>query len=335
MLLDRQDFNNGHLLLPGGSVLKAAQSFSDFLRETELRLRRAGSPIPSETDKELVAHTFHQLIANIETYVSGCVKADMGETKDKFRRVIVPWLCRSRLWWRALFKPQGYPGDFQMIEWIYDLETSAGSDRTQCALVNCLDYTLSTVSNVESVWNRRRWLTELLRREFNRKARLSVLDIACGGARYIGDFLSSISEPEGVSVTLVDQDAAALTYACDYVLERWRSQLNPINQPIKKLMVDGSIRKYDVIISAGLFDYLGAGIASRLITILLSQLKEGGILALTNFRSGQPSAYCLDWCADWQLIYRDEAAVASLFPLSIVVDISTSTDGGLVYATTK
>jgi 2-polyprenyl-3-methyl-5-hydroxy-6-metoxy-1,4-benzoquinol methylase len=222
-----------------------------------------------------------------------------------------------------------------MIEWIYDLEAGAGSDCAQSALVNCLDYAFSTIGSVESVWNRRRWLTELLRREFNRKAKLSVLDIACGGARYIGDFLSSIREPEGVSVTLVDQDVVALTHACDYSLERWRSQLTPINQPIKKLAAAGLTGKYDVIISAGLFDYLEVGAASRLITTLLSQLKEGGILALTNFRSGQLSAYCLDWCADWQLIYRDERSVASLFPPSILVDVSASTDGGLVYATTR
>jgi 2-polyprenyl-3-methyl-5-hydroxy-6-metoxy-1,4-benzoquinol methylase len=335
MLLERLDCNNSRVLSPEGSVLKAAQDFSDFLRETELRLRRAETPIPSQEDKELVARSFHQMIASVETYELEFARADLSKTKDKFRQIVVPWLCRSRFFWRSLFKPQGYPGDFQMIEWIYDLETSAGSDCAQSVLVNCLDYAFSTIGSVKSVWNRRRWLAELLRREFNQKAELSVLDIACGGARYIVDFLSSIREAKSVSVTLVDQDAAALTYACDYALERWKSQLTPINKPIKKLMAAGLTGKYDVIISAGLFDYLKVGIASRLISTLLSQLKEGGILALTNFRSGGPSAYCPDWLADWQLIYRDERAVAALFPPSISVDVSASTDGGLVYATTR
>ncbi len=335
MLLERLDCNNSHALSPEGSVLKAAQDFSDFLCKTELRLRRAGSPIPSQEDKELVARSLHRMMASVETYELEFARADLSRTKDKFKQIVVPWLCRSRFFWRSLFKPQGYPGDFQMIEWIYDLETSAGSDRTQSALANCLDYAFSTIGSVESVWNRRRWLAELLRREFNQKAELSVLDIACGGARYIVDFLSSIREAKGVSVTLVDQDAAALAYACDYALERWKSQLTPINQPIKKLLAAGLTGKHDVIISAGLFDYLGVGIASRLISTLLSQLKEGGVLALTNFRAGGPSMYWPDWLADWRIIYRDERAVAALFPSSTSVDVSASANGGLVYATTR
>ena len=53
------------------------------------------------------------------------------------------------------------------------------------------------------------WLSGLLEEELNKTGALKVLDIACGGARYIRDFLESAENTCNISVTLLDQDPAA------------------------------------------------------------------------------------------------------------------------------
>ena len=34
-------------------------------------------------------------------------------------------MLRSRLWARSWLKPHGFPGDYRMLEWMYDLELDA------------------------------------------------------------------------------------------------------------------------------------------------------------------------------------------------------------------
>ena len=129
------------------------------------------------------------------------------------RDILGGWLFRSRYFNRSFHKPHGYAGDFMIIEWIYDLETDGCEDPAQPGIVNCLDYLYSTIHAVVSVQQRRRWFSRLLHAETRPGRRsLRVLDVACGGARYIRDFLAATDDASGMQITLVDQDVAALAY---------------------------------------------------------------------------------------------------------------------------
>jgi extracellular factor (EF) 3-hydroxypalmitic acid methyl ester biosynthesis protein len=313
-------------------VLNAAQQFANFLELTDRKLRRTGKTIPSQETKDEVARAYWVMFEVAERYQKAHANEDLGKLKSEFRQIIMPWTCRSRYIWRSLLKPHGYSGDYVMIEWMYDLEHNAGNDPTQPALVNCLDYAFSTNHSVQSLWERRKWFCSLLQREFERNKSLRVFDLGCGGARYIKDFLATKSDLNGMFITLLDQDAAAIEYVKSHALAAWGSYIQAINAPIKHITGVPLRNDYDVIISTGLFDYLSRDYATMLIHYLLSITRPGGILAISNFHPDDKSACAKDWGADWQILFRDETALAELFPKKMEVQVSRSTNKSLAYA---
>jgi 2-polyprenyl-3-methyl-5-hydroxy-6-metoxy-1,4-benzoquinol methylase len=313
-------------------ILDLARQFTSFLAETEKRQRRCGMASSTAEVNDQVAGAFWELFDAVRDCEAGFGGAGLAETKQQFRAILTPWLCRSRYWWRSLFKPHGYAGDYRMVEWMYDLEEGAGSDPTQPALVNALDYTFATVHSVRSLWERRRWFADLLRRELAGKPRARVLDVACGGARYIKDCLSSAPAGTEVTVTLVDQDSSAAQFAREEALAAWKDRVTAVAVPIKQLPSHLRSGEYDVVISAGLFDYLPAETASHLLRHLLSLTVRGGVVALSNYHPEDRSACVKDWAVDWQLIYRDEAAAAGIFPAGVNVETSRSANHALTFA---
>jgi SAM-dependent methyltransferase len=309
-----------------------ATSLAAEIAEIDRQLRRAGQTVPSTEVKRDIARrfwSFVELAAHQEA--DGTVD---DSVRAKCREILGGWLFRSRYFNRSFHKPHGYAGDFMIIEWIYDLETDGCEDPAQPAIVNCLDYLYSTIHAVVSVQQRRRWFSRLLHTEHARVGDgLRVLDVACGGARYIRDFLAATDDASGMQITLVDQDVAALAYCRTRSLQPWVSQIETRSDSIMKLGSHLRGRQYDVIISSGLFDYLNDAIARRLLEQMTSLLAPGGIVAFSNFHVSDPSRVVKDWLVDWPLIYRNDEQCAALLPATLAVATEPSRNRALCYAT--
>lgn len=313
------------------SVLDAARGLGQYFQDTDRGMRRSGTTVPSAELKEEVASRFWDLVRAIDR-LDG-VGEDMSLLRSQCRDILGTWLFRCRFFNRSYHKPHGYAGDFRMIEWMYDLEGDPCADPTQPGIVNCLDHVFATLPCVHSVWERRHWLAQLLRAEYRRcGGRLRVLDVACGGARYIADFLSSLPDASGVELTLVDQDPAALEYCRTVSLSHWEPQLMARCLPIHRLAVTPSGGPFDMVISAGLFDYLDTAAGAGLLTHLVGMTAPGGVTAVANFHPADPSRNVRDWLGDWSLIHRDEAGLAALFPEPAWVATSRSENGALSFA---
>ena len=75
-------------------------------------------------------------------------------------------------------------------------------------MVNVLDRLFAGLHSAHSVWRRRAWFARLVRDRLERSSRpLRVLDIACGGSRYLRDVID-----DRLDVTFVDQDPGALAF---------------------------------------------------------------------------------------------------------------------------
>lgn len=316
-------------------ILDAVRLFSVRVAAIDRQLRQGEQTAPATVVKEQVAADFWSMVEVIDQ-----IEREGFESDDAFRQacrdITGPWLYRSRYNNRAYTKPHGYAGDYRMIEWMYDLEGDSCDDPTQPAIVNCLDYVFSTVHSVRSVWERRHWFARLLLDQYRRNdGRLCILDIAAGGARYIQDFLSSLPDLTSVEVTILDQDIAAIEYCRLVSLSRWASQVTLVNLPVKQFTSLPPSGTFDVVISAGLFDYLDQRFAEQLLGHVLSQTKPGGVVAVSNFHPDDPSRVVKSWLADWQIIYRDETALASLFPSHISVTTMQSDNRALTYAVAR
>ena len=113
-----------------------------------------------------MADAYWKMFKEVEAFEAYFQEKDLSHYKAKFRAIISPWLCRSMFFWRAFAKPNGYAGDYKVIDLTYDLEHSVGEDPTEPGIVNCLDYIISTLHSVESLWERR----ALVKRSFGRRA---------------------------------------------------------------------------------------------------------------------------------------------------------------------
>ena len=326
----QQYFSDGH------TVLDDARRFTLFLADLERQLRKSGSTTPPQEAKQKVAEGFwgvFEAARKAEPAISPDILPDI---KAQFRTILMPWLCKSRNHGRAIIKPQGYSGDFMVIEYMYEMENDPCENPHQAAIVNCLDYAFTTIDSVRSVSERRRWLAGLASAELARRPGLRILDIACGGARYLRDALSTASKPEQALITLIDQDPAALHYARNTNLLPYASQIETVCVPVKSLAPVLSGRKFDLVICSGLFDYLADLEATFLLHTLASVVDGGGLLAITNFHPQDRSAAIKDWGADWQIVFRDEQQVKQLFtPAQLEPALHLSENGSLVMAAAR
>jgi 2-polyprenyl-3-methyl-5-hydroxy-6-metoxy-1,4-benzoquinol methylase len=307
--------------------------FAACVEQADRELRRAGAEPPVAKLKATCAAAFWSMMGVIDRADASGHNGDAAALREECRALVGPWLFRSRYFNRSYHKPHGYAGDFRMVEWMYDLEEDPCEDATQPGLVNCLDHVFSTVHSVCSVWERRHRFAALLEQECRRNGgKLRILDVACGGARYIRDFLSRLEDTSGVEVTLVDQDPAAIAYCRTQSLRPWASRLTTQSAPIKRLSDVLPAGSYDVVLSAGLFDYLDAGQGKVLLSHLVALTAPGGVTAVANFHVQDPSRTVKEWLVDWPLVLRDEAALAALFPDPSSVEAVQSENKALVYA---
>ena len=314
-------------------LMTAVDDFRTTVSSWERRLRSSGSAVAPANAREAIVEAFWHLFATVRSFERDAQGRDLTSMKRRFRDEIVWTLARSRFHWRSIFHPHGYAGDYMMIEWMYDLEASGTVDPSQPAIVGCLDAAYATLDSVQAVWERRHRLADLISSEFQRRGRrLRILDVACGGSRYLHDFLSSVPEAlDSVSATLLDQDVAVRPLVEDR-FRPWSDRIRFVCLPIKNLAAADLDGPFDLIVSSELFDYLDQPTASALVHHLSSRLTQDGLLALTNFSPEDRSAIAKDWVG-WQIVYRTEEQIRGLFPHHLVVSTAVSENRSLVYAT--
>jgi extracellular factor (EF) 3-hydroxypalmitic acid methyl ester biosynthesis protein len=336
-----------------GKILETAAHLITELEKIASKLgkeMKQGDVVPKDT-KETVEKAFQDLLKTIDSYEAankhktGPVdKRKAEELKRKCRELLAPWLLRSKYFNRSLCKPHGFPGDYLIIEWIYDLKTNPCEDRTQPGIVNCLDYVFSKLSSVQGASERREYFAKRLEEEYKRcsesKKNFRVLDVACGGARYIKDFLEKVKDASSVSITLVEQDLAAVEYCRTESLVDWINQVTiyckravPLPDEVKTSA--GVDLKFDLVISAGLFDYLEPTAAQTLLTDMVGVTDAKGLTAVANFSPDDPSRAATEWLVDWPLIYREKDELVKLFPDPKQVKTEVNSNKTIVYASVR
>ena len=80
-----------------------------------------------------------------------------------------------------------------------------------------------------------------------------------------------------------------------YQLLRHRDAPNQLRNP------DGPM---DIIIAAGILDYLKDNVIARFLEAMLTQLAPGGLLLLTNLHQENPWRSFMEYVCDWYVIHR-------------------------------
>jgi extracellular factor (EF) 3-hydroxypalmitic acid methyl ester biosynthesis protein len=244
---------------------------------------------------------------------------------------------RARTW------PQGYQGDYKMLEAIYrntPLSEGIGYYLDVCTLNAPL---------AVGVRNRLSTLVEILKGELTEREKPKVLNIACGSCREVFELASEI-EKSGARVTCIDLDDDALAFAANRLSY---TNISPVTSNQVKLRKYNAVRMFDhemnmsefgmqdIIYSVGLFDYLPTDFLVNLLGALYKMVKPGGKLIASFKDAGNYRHQVYHWMSDWDgFLQRNEEDFRNiLFNANIPSASITETreDSGIIvfYVITK
>jgi 2-polyprenyl-3-methyl-5-hydroxy-6-metoxy-1,4-benzoquinol methylase len=233
-------------------------------------------------------------------------------TKEFTELVLTPELRMGAIWDRSCAKPLGYPGDFEIMNQVYDWKRVGNKayemllHRIGLEVAECIKTRMEIV---------RDQIKEASRREIGRPAR--ILSLGSGPAREVELFLSSAAAQTGrAEFTLIDQEQLALRYAHEKTYSHalkshGRYGVRAINisftDILRGISAMNSLSQQDMIYSLGLLDYLTDRRATGLVHRLYDMLAPGGLLIIGNMNETPLSnLWPMEFIADWTLYYRNE-----------------------------
>jgi hypothetical protein len=243
----------------------------------------------------------HQLAA------TGCWGDANRLASNELWRIAGPVLQVGVLQCRARFKPRGYAGDYQMLQWIvaeYCCEHPLG--RAFDRFFQCQAAPAAVRSRTEQI--AASLATQCLRAD---AAEFHVVSVGAGPASDIHLGLSLLPEDYRgrVRVKLLDLDPDALQFA--------RQNVGPLLPPGSLQCIRENLYRLargphpeeilgtpEFLICSGLFDYLEDQTAVEMLRLFWQRLGKGGLLLVGNFAPHNPTRAYMEWIGNWYLIYR-------------------------------
>lgn len=220
-----------------------------------------------------------------------------SEDVDNFREKIKKVLNENTLIGHGFVKPYGYPGDFRLIDKIYRF------DINQDLQYKKWDLFFQNQPGANAVRNRKDFFIEYCRKLALRKANAKVLILGSGPASDVHEFLTRFSGGNNISIDLIDFDQSAIDFSIQKN-EEFDGQIsyNKINA-----LRFNSYKLYDLIWSAGLFDYFKDKHFTFLIRKYINCLDDDGEMVISNFSTKNPTKRLMEVLSDWYLNLRTES----------------------------
>jgi extracellular factor (EF) 3-hydroxypalmitic acid methyl ester biosynthesis protein len=239
-----------------------------------------------------------------------------GRRLKKFiRDQLAPLYQRSGVWRHCIARPFGYPGDYSILEHVYD---QSPHPETVDEIGRLLDSWSIATGLPVAVQGRkdalRLHLQELAERMGEQGEVAQVLSIACGGTRELRE-LPAQAHPH-LELTLLDKDPRSLRYAADQLSAFPGLQFRTV--AADALLADsGSTtiaadRKYDLIYSFGLFDYLNDHQLVQCLNNFTPLLGADGCFAFCLKDHRHYDSLFYDLLLDWRFVPRTREDAAGL-----------------------
>ncbi|HEX5400357.1 MAG TPA: class I SAM-dependent methyltransferase, partial [Verrucomicrobiae bacterium] len=224
---------------------------------------------------------------------------------------------------RTYHKPIGYAGDYEMMNMIYRNRPEGRS-----LFEKLMHLLLVSQWPARSVRNRAAHLREHIIAETARVARAGriarILDVACGPAQEVQDFLKESPLSDRAEFLLIDFNRETLLHASQKLVDAKRQSSRNTTVRTEQISVYELLKrtqrrphgaeKFDLIYCAGLFDYLAPDTCRALMEMWHDSLLPGGLVVTGNMTDTKPFRHFIEFVLDWQLIYRDSHEFLSLVP---------------------
>jgi len=255
---------------------KQDEKVSEFLKY----LINKGGPEPHEYDK-------------LTSIVN-----DLGPDEiEEFREEISFVLNDNTLMGHAFTKPYGYSGDFMLIDKIYHFSVSDDMRYKNW------DHFFHIQPAAEAVRNRKSFFLEYCKKLAKRKKNSKVLVLGSGPATDVYEFLSGYKGDNKINFDLIDFDQNAIDFSMKKN-EKFNGLIsfNRINS-----LRFNPFKLYDMIWSAGMFDYFKDKHFIFLIKKYFNCLSEDGEMVISNFSTKNPTRKLMEIMGDWHLNLRTES----------------------------
>ena len=228
---------------------------------------------------------------------------------------------------RAFKKPSGHAGDVEMMDYLYYRKPPASA----LPLNQKLLARTTVLPNSVSIADHRHRIAQPIDRAANEKYRpVRVLAVASGHLRE-AELSTALCRGAVSEIVALDQDLRSLEVVQkDYA----RLPIKCAPQSIQRLLVPRpDLGKFDVIYSAGVYNYLPDALAWRLTSSLFDRLHSGGSFLASNFVPTNTNRAFMESFMDWHVITRDERQLMELVSELLAVQIwerSIFTDAGKI-----
>ena len=216
---------------------------------------------------------------------------------DNFREIIKPALNANTLIGHGFVKPFGYPGDFTLIDKIYRY------DINEDIKYKNWDVFFQNQPGANAVRNRKDFFIEYCRNLSQRKENAKVLILGSGPATDVYEFMTNYSGGNNISIDLIDFDQAAI----DFSMEKNKEFNGQITYNKINALRYNSYKLYDLVWSAGLFDYFKDKHFTFLIRKYINCLADDGEMVISNFSTRNPTKRLMEVLSDWYLNLRTES----------------------------
>jgi hypothetical protein len=216
---------------------------------------------------------------------------------DNFREKIKTILNDSTLIGHAFVKPYGYPGDFILIDKIYNFDVNKDPRYKNW------DILFHRQPATRAVRNRKDFFIEYCKTLVLKKENAKVLILGSGPASDVFEFLTNYPGSNNISFDLIDFDQSAI----DFSMKKNAKFSGQISYNKINALRFNSYKLYDLIWSAGLCDYFKDKHFTFLIRKYINCLTEDGEMVISNFSTKNPSKRLMDVVLDWHLNPRTES----------------------------
>jgi extracellular factor (EF) 3-hydroxypalmitic acid methyl ester biosynthesis protein len=239
-------------------------------------------------------HQYTHLMKMADLLTRECESGNISQLDLQIMRNSFGEEClEATLHGHSITKPYGYAGDFMIIDKFYRKHVT--SDKR----FEKWDKFWQSCAATQSVRNRKTYFIHTLTNILREKPRLDLLNVASGPARDLAELYSGIDKGQ-VNTVCIEADSRAIAYAKE--LNKANSDdINFIEQNIFRYEAG---KQFDVVWSAGLFDYFNDSVFIKILKRFVSWTKPGGEVIIGNFGTYNPSRAFMELFGDWYLHHR-------------------------------
>jgi hypothetical protein len=241
-------------------------------------------------------------------------KQRLEAAKAYTETVLTPEFGNGPVWWRSYHKPAGYPGDFEIMNYVYDWQREGKDVYGQLVHRIGLDVSECITTRMDVVRREIRKMVEARAETGGTR----VISLGCGSAREVQLHLQDPAAMDApVTFTLIDQEQNALAYAYEKchphtLLKKRHAKVQALNVSFTDVLRGGKwlddLGPQNLIYTVGLVDYLVDKRARALAERLYERLEPGGLLIVGNMNETELSnLWPMEFITDWHLYYRNDA----------------------------